>query len=205
MITNRLAHRVSTALAVVALSGCSAAEMKFYTLDPVATPGAAPAAHYSVLVGPVEIPPSLDRPQFVVQVAPNQVAIDELNCWAAPLDDGIARTLAADLAQLLATHDVAVAPLANFAATHRVTLNVQRFDSVPGRTTNLDVVWTVTPTALSGASRTGHSVFQEPVTAPGYDALAAAHSRAIAKMSAEIAAAIEESGKAAASARTRKR
>lgn len=148
-----------------------------------------------MLVGPVEIPPAVDRPQFVVHVTPNQVDIDELNCWAAPLDDGIARAVAGNLSVLLATHDVGVAPLANFQATHRVTLNVQRFDSNPGRTVSLDALWTVTPTALSGVARSGRTTADEAVTAPGYDALAAAHSRLLAKMSADIAATIEEIGK----------
>ena len=48
-------------------------------------------------------------------------------------------------------------------------------------------------TAIAAGS--GHTVAEEPVTGPGYEALAAAHSRVLAKMSGEIAAAIEDSGK----------
>ena len=195
MITTRLAYSLSITLSAFAVAACSSAKTQFYTLDSVATAGAAPAAHYAVLVGPVSIPPSVDRPQFVLQVASNRIEIDELNCWAAPLDDAVARAVAGNLSVLLATHDVAVVPLANFNATHRVTLSVQRFESIPGRAVSVDALWTVTPTARSGVALSGRTVAQETVTAPGYDALAAAHSRVLAKMSGDIAAAIEDSGK----------
>ena len=195
MNTNRLASSLSFALLAFTAAGCSSATMHFYTLDAVATAGTAPAGRYAVLVGPVEIPPTVDRPQFVVQVAPNKIDIDELNCWAAPLDDGIARTVAADLAVLLGTHDVAVAPLATFDATHRVVINVQRFESLPGRMASLDALWTVTPSAVSAVTRSGRTVVQETITAPGFDALAGAHSRLLAKMSSDIAAVIVETGK----------
>ena len=58
---------------------------RFYTLDSTATPDAGPLASYGVIVGPVSVPASVDRPEFVVQVAPNRVEVDEFNRWAAPL------------------------------------------------------------------------------------------------------------------------
>ena len=56
---------------------------------------------------------AVDRPQFVVEVAPNRVELDEFNRWAAPLDDGVARGVAGNLATLLGTPRVTAAPLAN--------------------------------------------------------------------------------------------
>ena len=94
--------------------GCSTAPSHFYTLDSTAAPGNAPATRIAVVVGPVTVPETVDRPQFVVQVAPNRVDVDEFNRWAAPLDDGIARAVAGDLAAQLGTPDVATGPFANF-------------------------------------------------------------------------------------------
>jgi uncharacterized protein len=148
------------------------------------------------MVGPVSVPASVDRPEFVVQVAPNRVEIDEFNRWAAPLGEGIARTVAGDLAALLGTPDVATAPFANFDPVYRVTINVQRFDSVQGEAALLEAVWAVRETA-GGKTRSGRTVAREALQGPGFDALAAAHSRALAKLSADIAAAI----RAAADAR----
>jgi len=100
-------------LALVALTAtaCGRTAMaRFYTLDSVATPDAGPLASYGVVVGPVTVPSSVDRPEFVVQVTPNRVAVDEFNRWAGPLDESIARVVAGDLTTQLGTPRVAAAP-----------------------------------------------------------------------------------------------
>ena len=188
-MATRFTHLLSIAF-VAAAAGCgTTAPSRFYTLASTAPPGDAPAARYAVIVGPVSVPASVDRPEFVVQVAPNRVDIDEFNRWAAPLNDSIARAVAGDLAALLGTPDVATAPLANFDAAYRVTINVQRFDSVQGQSVLVDAVWAVHRTA-DGTTRSGRTLARESVQGTGFDALAAAHSRALATVSADIAAAI---------------
>ena len=191
-----LKRRIGTVLAglaasaSLATSGCgTSAQALFYTLDSTATPTGAAGASYGVMVGPVTIPASVDRNQFVVQVAPNRVEIDEFNRWAAPLAEGISRTVTSDLAVLLGTPDVAMAPFANFDPAYRVTINVQRFDSVQGQSVLIDAVWAVNSTK-SGTTRMGRTTARESVTDPSFDAIAAAHSRALAQVSTDIAAAI---------------
>jgi uncharacterized protein len=182
---------ISIALAAL-VAGCATAPSRFYTLDATASADGAPPASFAVLVGPVFVPAAVDRPEFVVQIAPNQVDIDEFNRWAAPLSDSIARVVAGDLAVLLGTSDVAVAPLANFRPAYRVSINVQRFESVPQQSVLVDAAWTVHDTT-GGAVRSGRTVRSEVVQGKGFDALAAAHSRALAALSAEIASAIRTS------------
>jgi uncharacterized lipoprotein YmbA len=142
-----------------------------------------------VLVGPVRIPASIDRPQMVMQAGPNRVTVDEFNRWAAPLDESIARTVAGDLTALLGTPRVATGPLANFEAAYRVTIEVQRFDSIPGQEAALDAVWVVRRTK-GGETWSGRTVTREPVQGGSIDAVAAAHSRALATLSGDVAAAI---------------
>lgn len=189
-----MAHRIaylaiSISLIAIAAAGCSTAPSHFYTLDSTAAPAAAPATRVAVVVGPVSVPDSVDRPEFVVQVASNQVDVEEFNRWASPLGDGIARAIAGDLSTLLATPNVAVGPMANFSAAYRVTIDVQRFDSVRGQSATIDAVWTVHSIA-NGKTRSGRTIASEPVQGDGFQALAAAHSRALAKISADIAVAI---------------
>ena len=194
MIAGRLGHVLSIALVAVAATGCGRTAMsRFYTLDSTATSDEAPTVRYAVMVGPVSVPASVDRPQFVVQVAPNRVEIDEFNRWAAPLNDGIARAVAGDLSVLLGTPDVAVAPLASFNPVYRVTIDVQRFESVQGQTVLVEAVWAVRQ-VVRGNTRSGRTIARESVQGDGFDALAAAHSRALAKVSADIAAAIRAEG-----------
>ena len=148
-----------------------------------------PATRAAVMVGPVSVPASVDQPEFVVQVAPNRVEVDEFNRWAAPLNDGIAQAVAGDLVKLLGTPDVASAPMANFDPAYRVTIDVQRFDSVQGQSALVDAVWIVHKTA-GGETRSGRTAAREAVQGDGFDALAAAHSRALARLSGDIAGAI---------------
>jgi uncharacterized lipoprotein YmbA len=189
-MATQLARWLGVALVAAAAGGCgTSAPPRFYTLDSTATANGSPAANYGVMVGPVSVPASVDRPEFVVQLAPNRVAIDEFNRWAAPLGESIARTVAGDLAVLLGTPDVATAPFANFDPTYRVTINVQRFDSVPRDSVLIEAVWAVRKTT-GGETNSGRTLAREAVLGDGFDALAAAHSRALAKLSGDIAAAI---------------
>jgi uncharacterized lipoprotein YmbA len=186
----RVARWLGVALLVAAAGGCgTSAPPRFYTLESTATAHGSPAAGYGVMVGPVSVPASVDRPEFVVQIAPNRVEVDEFNRWVAPLGESIARTVAGDLVVLLGTPDVAVAPFANFDPVYRVTINVQRFDSVPGDRVLIDAVWVV-HRIEGGTTRSGRTVAGEPALGEGFDALAAAHSRALARLSAHIAGAI---------------
>ena len=190
-MTNRITQLLLITTVAVAVAGCASAPSRFYTLNSTATGTGAPTVNDAVLVGPVTIPASVDRPQFTVQVAPNRVAIDEFNRWAAPLNESIARVVTGDLVVLLGTPRVATAPLANFDATFRVTIDLQRFESVRGAAgTNgaavVEAVWVVRR-VTGGTVHSGRTVARESVPGEGFDALAAAHSRAFAKVSADIA------------------
>ena len=186
----RTVQGLALGLIALAVAACgTTAPARFYTLDATATATGAPLAHGAVLVEPVTIPAAVDQPEFVVRIADNRVGVDEFNRWVAPLGDGIARAVAGDLTVLLGSANVAVAPLANFAPDYQVSINVQRFESRPGDAALLDAVWTVRQTA-SGATRSGRTVARQAVVGQDYAALAAAHSRALAVMSGDIAAAI---------------
>ena len=178
---------VITLIALVA-AGCASAPSRFYTLNSTALVAGSANTNLAVIVGPVSIPAEVDRPEFTVQVSPNRVAVDEFNRWAAPLRDNIARAVAGDLAVQLGTPRVATLP-ASFEAPYRVSISVQRFESVPGKSVLVDAVWTVRPPA-GGAAQSGRTVASEPVASIDFDALAAAHSRALTKVSSDIAAAI---------------
>jgi uncharacterized protein len=190
-MARRIAHLiVPIALVAAAASGCgTTAPSRFYTLDATAVSDGAAPLRYPIMVGPVSVPAAVDRPQFVVQAAPNRVEVDEFNRWAAPLNDAVAQVVAGDLVKLLGTPNVAAGPLANFDPAYRVSIDVQRFESVPGRAALLEAEWTVRRTA-SAQTRSGRTVAREAVRGESFDALAAAHSRALAKMSGDIATAI---------------
>lgn len=177
-------------LALLAACGSSPAP-RYYTLGseaPAAAPGEASAA--SVWVAPVTLPEAVDRPQLVVRVAPNRVAILDQHRWAEPLGGAIARTIAADLAALLGGARVSAdSQHAADGAEIRVLVDVQRFESVPGRKVTIEALWSVRRSA-DAEPRRGRSLLSEAAAGPDYDALAAAHGRALAALSRDIAQAI---------------
>jgi uncharacterized protein len=186
----RIAYFLSVSLLLAAVTGCgTTAPARFYSLDSTAIADGAPATSVTVMVGPVVVPAAVDQPEFVVNTAPNRVEVDEFNRWVSPLNDAIARAVAGNLVVLLGTPNVATAQLANFNPEYQVTIDVLQFESVPGQAATVAAVWTVRKTA-DGVTRSGRTSARESVQAPGFDALAAAHSRAIAKVSADIATAI---------------
>jgi uncharacterized protein len=186
---NRMNNFIVVLFLALVVAGCSSAPSRFYTLNSTATSDGATNNNLAVIVGPVSVPAEVDRPQFTVQVAPNRVAVDEFNRWAAPLSDNIARVVAGDLTVLLGTSRVAAIPAVNFAAAYRVTINIQRFETVPGKSVLVDAVWAVRPPS-GGTAQSGRTVATETVSGDSFDDLAAAHSRALTKVSSEIAATI---------------
>lgn len=188
-MTTRIAPGILLAIVGALVAGCASAPARFYTLAPTATAVGAPSARYAIVVGPVSIPAEVDRAEFVVQVAPNRVEIDEFNRWASPLNDGIARAVASNLSVLLGTPHVATALVANAAPACRITIDVQRFESIPGEAVLVEAIWAVRKTA-GGEPRAGRTIARETVQGKSFDELAAAHSRAIAVVSADIAEAV---------------
>jgi uncharacterized lipoprotein YmbA len=178
--------------ALLLVGGCSSTPPShFYTLSAAAVPAAA-ALTVSVAVGPVSVPAQVDRPQIVVSTGPNQVQLDEFNRWAAPLQDNITRVVAENLVAMLGSPHVTLSPQTlSENADYRVAIEVQGFESAPGESILLDAVWTVRR-MQDGKTETGRSTLREPVKEKGYAALAAAHSRAIARMSQDIADALRK-------------
>jgi uncharacterized lipoprotein YmbA len=195
----RVCFGIATSSLVVAiLVGCGGSpDSRFYTMGGGAIPAGdrneKATAEYTIAVGPVSLPESVDRPQIVVRVGPNQVAIMEQHRWAAPLGSEISRVIAEDLAQLLGNRLVSSYEQNTGRPDIQVLMDLQRFDSTLGESVTIDALWSIRR-SLNGQTKTGRSLIQEPAGGEGYDALVAAHSRALAKVSREIAEAIRSDG-----------
>jgi uncharacterized lipoprotein YmbA len=187
---HRFTATAALCLFVGLAAGCgSTPASHFYTLNAGAAPGATPL-NISVIVGPVSVPAVVDRPQIVVTTAPNQVRVEEFNRWAAPLQNGIARVVAENLVAMLGTPRVTLSSqILGTDADYRAVIEVQGFESSLGEAATLDAVWTVRRTK-DGKSETGRTTAREGVQEKSYDALAAAHSRALARLSRDIADAV---------------
>lgn len=178
-------------LAAVIFGCASSTPSRFYTLSTASTPVVASQA-YSVSVGPVTVPAVVDRPQIVIRSGPNQVIIHEFDRWAAPLKDDIGRVVAENLSSMLGTAQVTLFPQSSAGgASYRVAIDILHFDSDLGKAANLDATWTVR-SSKNEVLRRGRTVLTEATQNAEFDALVAAHSRAIGRLSTEISRAIQE-------------
>ena len=186
-------HKALVALFVlVALAACgSSPKSSFYTLSAVETAKQGTSnGSYSIAIGSVAVPDVIDRPQFVTRTGANELTINEFARWGEPLRSEIPRVIAADLARDLDGAFVSIYPQSSGGtADYRLQLDVRRFDSSLGEAATVEVVWTLRP--LKGTAVIGRSVAREATAGAGYDALVAAHSRALSSVSRDIAGAVK--------------
>jgi hypothetical protein len=177
-------------LAASALAACGSPTPRYYMLSAPEQPAA--KGVYSVAVGPVTVPDSVDRPQLVLRTGANEVTIAEQSRWAESPKTGIPRVIAANLAQALGDAYVSAYPQGiGSDVDYRVAVDIQRFESAPGDAATVEALWTVSAAKdKGGAPRSGRSLAREPVQGKDYDALVAAHGRALASISRDIAEAV---------------
>lgn len=192
----RTRTQIACMAACVALAGCGTSPSpRYYTLQGPASP--APATQdIAIAVGPVSIPAVVDRPEIVVTLSGNEVWPDEYNRWAGPLAEGIGLVLVENLVAQLGAPRIALATqTALDTPDYRIAVDVQRFESVPGSHALVDVVYAV-KRVRDGTVEGGRATYRVAVTDKGYDALAAAHGRAVAMVAADFARAVRKVGAA---------
>lgn len=190
----RLKTALNLAVLTVALAACASPPARFYALSSVAAPTAEKAVgsadRPSVTVGPVSVPALVDRPQIVVASSTNRVQIDEFNRWASPLAEEIARVVATNLARALpAARVLPYGQGTQSSPDVQVRIDVQQFSSTLGEAVVIEAAWSVRRLA-GGTPSSGRSLLREPTNGGDFDSLVAAHSRALARLSAELAAVI---------------
>jgi len=193
----RGALRAGVLATAFALAACSSPSSRFYTLGDVSA--GAPAAEASartaaapawlIEVAPIDVPPQVAKTQLVVQTGPTQVKVLEEERWASLPGDELRRALSTSLTQQLHTIDVYGTAYSDTTPVYRVSMNVQRFESWPGSHALIDAVWSVRA-VRSTAVMTCRSVVSETVGS-GYDSLVDGHRRALQRISAQVAGAVE--------------
>jgi uncharacterized lipoprotein YmbA len=194
MIGSPARFAIAVMLAVLLCDCGSPPVQNYYVLTPLvasANPAgtASPGAAIAVFVDQAHVPEAVDRPQMLIAAGENRVTILEQQRWAEPLRAAIPQVIALNLARLVAGARVTTAqPIALPDDAWRLSLDVQRFESRPGDSVSIEIAWTLRRAATV---KSGRSSARETVAGGGYDAIAIAHSRALAAISREIAAALQ--------------
>lgn len=189
---------LSPLLLVFILIGCSSPKTTYYrlTASPIST--ASGANQTRLMVGPVTVPASTDRPQLTMNSGSNEVQVYEYHRWAGSLKGDIGQVIASSLAR-----DLNIADVWNYAQStqakfdYQVLVDVQNVDSSDKSGVTVDVIWTIKPSSQKLVTNTsslckgevliGRSVIREPLTDLGFDALVSTQSLAFSRVGDEIA------------------
>jgi uncharacterized lipoprotein YmbA len=195
MTTQRFSLHVVVLLLVsmVCLSTCAgkSSSSKYYVLSPLPLTKLSGAEEATIGVLPLDLPDYLDRPQVVTRVSENELKLDEFNRWAEPLKDNFYRVLVENLSTLLTSAKVIeTVQRAKLSVNLYVGVDVAQFDGTLGGDVVLSVKWGLITSEGGKLVVAKRSSFKEPTGAATYEALVAAHSRAVAALSREIAEAI---------------
>lgn len=193
--------RIVVLLAAVVLAGCGrSTPIRFYDLSPLAVSHQESAglaeerSGRTVVVGPVEVPAALDRPQLVRRLGANEVELLEFDQWASPLKDALPRLLVDNLAALLEGDGVQVIPWqgAHTSGHPRLSVRIVSLDATLGQGVSLVAQWDI----LAGTAGEGRRAVRTRIDqrAEGDDvaALVAAESEALAELSRRLAAALQD-------------
>ncbi|MCX6877295.1 MAG: PqiC family protein [Verrucomicrobia bacterium] len=174
------------ALLMLVVTGC-AASRSFYILT---ADGPSPSGGgRGIGVGPIMLAEYIDRPNLVLQDAPNRLAVAEDHRWAGDLSASITRVTAVNLGRRMQSGNVRTYPWQrDEEISAQVTLDIRQLHGCEDGYAVIEAGWRVyaLPERRLKASRT--FVAREQLAADGYQALVAAQSRLLARLADDIAA-----------------
>ncbi|MEP4076859.1 PqiC family protein [Haloferula sp.] len=189
MLRNILRLCFVCAIALPLLQTSCAPAKSYYLLTPE---GPAPSGGgRGIGVGPVSIAAYLDRPNLVFREGSNRFAVAESHRWAGDLEDNISSVLAANLGRRLGTGNVRTYPWADDSGLrYQISIDVRQLHGTSEGDAFIEAAWRVysLPDRRMTTSKSWSGA--EPLQGDGYDQLAAAESRLLARLAAEIAASL---------------
>jgi uncharacterized lipoprotein YmbA len=182
---------------VLALVACKSVEdpTKYYVLSPTSSPGPTRMAVSSpaIGVGPVLIPGYLDRVQIVTRGAEDDIELSPYHRWAEPLESGIAKVVADNLAAQVGSERIAVFPWRGGVARmldYQVVVVVLRFEGSAGGRVTLDARWRLLD--KNGQELVlKRSTINEPIQGGGHQPLVRGMNRVLTTLAQEIATEIQ--------------
>ena len=133
---------------------------------------------------------------LVTRTSDNQVVKAEYDRWVGSFKDDFINVLADNIGFLLSTERIYLYPWRlSVPIDYQIVLDIVRCDGRLGDAAWLEVRWSIFEGPGKKLLKASRSSIREPMTGAEYGDLVAAQSRALAKLSQEIAAAIQQTGK----------
>jgi uncharacterized lipoprotein YmbA len=188
-------------LVVIFFGGCLGRSPSpcFYALTPiqdqVISRRSIPVKNPVVGIGPVKLADYLDQSQIVTRTSDNQLVKAEFNRWVGPFKNNFINVLADNIGFLVPTEQIQFYPWrTSVPIDFQVSVDVVRCDGRLGEAAWLESRWSIFQGPEKKLLKTMRSSISEPVTGAAYSDLVAAQSRAVGRLSQEIAQAIKGAG-----------
>ena len=189
---------------ILFLGGCLGKSQtpRFYTLSPIpegqAIVKSDTLARDAIIgIGPIKLADYLDQTKLVTRTGDNKLVKAEFDLWAGSFKDNLTNVLAENIGFLVPTERIYIYPWRqSVPVDYQITLDVVRCDGQVGEDALLVARWSILGGQDKELLAVSRSSIREPVSGSGYAAVVAAQSRALAKLSQEIVAAIHTAGQA---------
>ena len=167
-----------------------------HVLDPVVPERSISGGSPAVAVARPSLPGYLDRQQLVTRTADGRILMNRNHLWAEPLDTGISRVVAANLARI--ENSLNIQPVESFVTLEYdqlLEIRITRFEPDESGAIVLDCAWKLQPVRGPAASpRTFRTTTQAgPDFSPSgpQQARIVAMNEALARLSREISLALQ--------------
>jgi uncharacterized protein len=133
---------------------------------------------------------------LITRTSDNQAVKAQFDRWVGSFKDNFTNVLADNIGFLLSTERIYLYPWRlSVPIDYQVVLDIVRCDGRFGDAVWLEVRWSIFRGPEKKLVTMNRSSIREPVNGADYGALVATQSRALAKLSQEIAKAIQSAGK----------
>jgi len=193
---------VTIILLSLVLTGCLGGQSpptSFYMLSPLNSPqtGTLPAsAQVRTHIGleSVVVPEYLNRSEIVLNLDNTVYHLAEFSQWTEPLGDNLTRVLEDNLTKLLTGDSIEIfrASQSSIPLDYRLEVDVLRLDGNLGGQVTLVAQWALLEAEEDELQLMRRSEFQEPAADDTYKGLVLAKSRAVEKLSREMADAVKK-------------
>jgi uncharacterized protein len=174
---------------------------KFYLLTPTADTATSTSAiaptqsssdSFTLGLGPIKLPPYLDRPEIVTRAAPNRLELSKEDRWGESLQNGFTRAMERDLS---AQSGAVVIVFPWYNTVHidmQVQIDVFRFETDSQGVATLSAKWTILDSTGKIILYTVEAHLTQPSKSGDNTEAAAALSRTIGDLSGQIANMIQQ-------------
>ena len=184
---------------VTGLAACGTSQPTKYYLLSASAPDTARAStqrELTIGVGPVILPPYLERREMVSRTSSNELHVAVYHQWGEALQENVSRVVREDLARRLGTDRIVRFPMKRslrkaLMIDYQVTVVVQKFEKTPDGSVVLNARWAILDNDKNELLLRRSEYNQVPA-ADGYATQAAAQSEVLSRLNEEIATAILE-------------